>query len=103
MKLLILSQEFPPGPGGLGTHAFEVARQLTMLGWDVRVVTNQDHVPDESIAGFNAAQPFGIRRLARRGGPLMSVVERWKVAGEELGRFRPDVMMATGDRANYLT
>ena len=71
-KCLILSQEFPPGPGGLGTHAFEIARHLTRLGWDMRVVTNQDHCTDDEIAAFNASQPFTVWRASRRPIPLAS-------------------------------
>ena len=102
VKLLILSQEFPPGPGGLGTHAFEVARNLHRLGWDIRVVTHQDNASEESIVAFNKEQPFAIRRIPRRGGPVRSILHRWAIAGSEIRGFRPDLLMATGDRANYV-
>ena len=41
-RLLLLSSEFPPGPGGIGTHAYQLARQLTARGWAVTVVTAQE-------------------------------------------------------------
>ena len=28
-RLLLLSSEFPPGPGGIGSHAYQLARHLT--------------------------------------------------------------------------
>ena len=101
-RCLIISQEFPPGPGGLGTHAFEVARHLTRLGWTMRVLTNQDHRSDEEIQRFNAAQCFRIRRVPRRAVPLASLLSRWKEANAEIAGFRPNLLMATGDRAVYV-
>jgi hypothetical protein len=43
-RLLLLSSEFPPGPGGIGTHAFQLARHLTRLEWEVYVLTSQAYV-----------------------------------------------------------
>ena len=28
-KILIISSEFPPGPGGIGSHAFNLSSQFT--------------------------------------------------------------------------
>jgi phosphatidylinositol alpha-1,6-mannosyltransferase len=86
----------------LGTHAFELARQLTRLGWTISVLSNQDHRPDEEIVRFNAAQSIKIRRVPRRAIPLASIVERWKEANAEIAGFQPDLLMATGDRAVYV-
>ena len=44
-RLLLLSSEFPPGPGGIGTHAYQLARHLTARGWVVTVVTAQEYAP----------------------------------------------------------
>ena len=32
-RLLLLSSEFPPGPGGIGMHAYQLARHLAARGW----------------------------------------------------------------------
>ena len=102
MRCLILSQEFPPGPGGLGTHAFEVARHLVRLGWNVVVATNQDYASDAAIEDFNGQQPFTVRRIPRNEVPFASLVDRWKIGQKEIGSFNPAIVMATGDRANYV-
>lgn len=39
MKLIILSSEFPPGPGGIGDHAFNLAEQLVDKQYDVTVIS----------------------------------------------------------------
>lgn len=38
MRLLLLSSEFPPGPGGIGTHAFHLASQLAYRGLELHVL-----------------------------------------------------------------
>ena len=53
MRLLLSSSEFPPGPGGIGSHAFQVARNLLGLGWEVKVLSPQDYSTDEEIESFN--------------------------------------------------
>lgn len=37
--ILIVSSEFPPGPGGIGDHAFNLANQLTNNDFNVTVLT----------------------------------------------------------------
>ena len=53
MRALIVSSEFPPGPGGIGTHAFELAGGLVRQGWDVEVLTSQDYATDREVVEFN--------------------------------------------------
>jgi len=40
---LILTSEFPPGPGGIGQHAFSLAMGLKNLGNEVTVMTISDY------------------------------------------------------------
>ena len=37
-KILIISSEFPPGPGGIGNHGFNISNELTKRGY--RVIIN---------------------------------------------------------------
>lgn len=39
MKVIILSSEFPPGPGGIGDHAYNLAEQLVERKCDVTVIS----------------------------------------------------------------
>ena len=36
-EILIHSSEFPPGPGGIGNHAYNLAKNLTKLNYKVTV------------------------------------------------------------------
>lgn len=99
MKVFILSAEFPPGPGGIGTHAFEVARNLHALGHDVRVLAAQHYVTEAERDTFNAAQPFVVESLERGRGGLWAAFRQAMAATAAHG---PDVVLATGSRAVWL-
>lgn len=71
--VLIVSSEFPPGPGGIGNHAFSLASALHKSGRRVSVISNGDYADGGNIDSFDAAQPFPIRRF-RRKGPLTQVL-----------------------------
>lgn len=102
-KLLIVSSEFPPGPGGIGTHAHLLALELQQLGWEIVVISRQDYAQPEEISKFNARQPFHIEYLSPvRTLPLELfyrgvVVQRW------ISRWKPDVILASGMRSVWLT
>lgn len=99
MRILIVSSEFPPGPGGIGTHAYELARQLWCCGVDISVVTVQDNAPPEEIAAFNRDQPFLITRLMRPWPTFLGkVAYRWRVLQQHLRDWQPDVIVASGQR-----
>jgi phosphatidyl-myo-inositol dimannoside synthase len=101
-NILFFSTEFPPGPGGIGTHAYQQARHFHALGWQVTVLTHQDYVSNREIETFNRQQPFRILRLTRPGGTVREVVHRLMSLRRALVESRADVVMATGERAVLL-
>jgi phosphatidylinositol alpha-1,6-mannosyltransferase len=102
MRLLVFSSEFPPGPGGIGTHAFQVARHLQELGWEIRVLASQDHAPAQEVESFNRLQPFPVTRLLRVPPPLLKAALRYEVLARNARDWRPSIIMATGNRAVWV-
>jgi phosphatidylinositol alpha-1,6-mannosyltransferase len=100
--LLIISSEFPPGPGGIGTHAYQVALQLHALGWELAVLSPQDYASETEIAIFNAAQPFPIHRARHLATPFGELARRGKMLLELVKNFQPDIVLATGERSVWL-
>ncbi|MBL7846677.1 MAG: glycosyltransferase family 4 protein [Cyclobacteriaceae bacterium] len=46
-SILLVTSEFPPGPGGIGTHAFHLAKYLNEAGYAVEVLTeDREEYPD---------------------------------------------------------
>lgn len=97
--VLVLSSEFPPGPGGIGAHAQAVASGLHEAGWRVSVLASQDHADDAEAAAFREAQPFEIDRWPSGGGLLRRGIRRWTSLRRMLERVEPDLVLATGSRA----
>jgi phosphatidylinositol alpha-1,6-mannosyltransferase len=96
VKVLVLSSEFPPGPGGIGTHAHQVSRHLSRLGWEVTVVAPQDLVDPAEARAFNAEQPFRVRSVPVRGGHLIRSMRRAATTVSSFRETAPDVVLATG-------
>lgn len=101
-RLLILSTEFPPGPGGIGTNAYQLALHLSRLGWESAVLCSQGFASDAEIAAFNAVQPFPVERLVATKGRLNIWMARWRTASHWLSNWQPDLMLVTGTRAVWL-
>ena len=66
MRVLFLSSEFPPGPGGIGRHCHQLAQGLVRRGREALVLAAQDYVSDVEIREFNARQQFDVRTIRRR-------------------------------------
>ncbi len=64
--ILLVTSEFPPGPGGIGHHAYCLAKELSMR-FKVRVLTNGDYVSNHELLKFDNNQDFRIRRFRRLG------------------------------------
>ena len=39
-KILFISSEFPPGPGGIGNHASNIANELARKGYQIIINTS---------------------------------------------------------------
>lgn len=103
MRLLLVSSEFPPGPGGIGTHAYQLACGLHRRGWEVEAAAPQDYAEDADIRAFGAAQPFRVVRYRPVPVPPIEAAYRLTVTSGLIRRRRPDVMVASGERSAWLT
>ena len=62
-RILVLSSEFPPLPGGIGNHAYFLSKYLKKKGFEVTVVT--DHRSEIEDIEFDEKQSFKIFRIKR--------------------------------------
>lgn len=98
-RVLLLSSEFPPGPGGIGQHAYQLARHLSRLGWQVAVLTPQSYVSEAQRDAFNRRQSFAITPLPERDTGPAWLVGRLASTHEVVRASRPSILIATGQRA----
>ncbi len=96
MRVLMVSSEFPPGPGGIGNHAWQLALRLCRLGWAVEVVSPQDYATPAEIEGFRAQLPFALHRVSSGRNRLREALARLAVASKALRQRRPNVLLGTG-------
>jgi phosphatidyl-myo-inositol dimannoside synthase len=102
LRVTLFSSEFPPGPGGIGTHAHQLARQLAARHWDVSVLASQDYADDGRVAAFNREQPFPIQRLGRAGSPVLTASRRLAQLARQVRANKPDLLVASGERVVWL-
>ena len=74
-NILFISTEFPPGPGGIGNHAWNIARQLDKK-FPVDVLTISDYVTSEKCIEFDKKNRFYIHRFKRYGLPTQTYLMR---------------------------
>jgi phosphatidylinositol alpha-1,6-mannosyltransferase len=67
-KILFIVSEFPPGPGGIGHHAWFLSKQLTKQhNLDLYVLAPDDYASSEEYTVFDNNQQFRVIRFKRWG------------------------------------
>lgn len=62
-NILILTSEFPPLAGGIGNHAFHLAKYLQQAGYEITVLTDYRSVDKDKA--FDSEQHFSVLRIKR--------------------------------------
>lgn len=96
MNILIISTEFPPGPGGIGEHAYQLANNLYAMGWQVTVATRQDYVDHHQTEEFRRCQPFNVVPFPDVKLAIYDAVVRWRTVMEQIQARQVDIVIATG-------
>ena len=63
--IVIVTSEFPPQPGGIGNHAYNLALYLSKQNFTVQVITDQRSENGEEEEHFDRTLPFDITRIKR--------------------------------------
>ncbi len=92
-RILLVTSEFPPGPGGIGHHAYCLAKELNK-GYSVVVLTNGDYVSRQKLLQFDNSQDFIIHRFKRLGRltQLLRIISFLKILFSE----RPQKIIYSG-------
>lgn len=103
MKILIISSEFPPGPGGIGTHAYQLARNFALASHEVQVLSSQDYAAEEEIFNFNGSQSFAVSRFIGGKTTISKALTRIRMLNSTLQCFKPEVVLVSGSRSIWMT
>ncbi|HXH17691.1 MAG TPA: glycosyltransferase family 4 protein [Chitinophagales bacterium] len=97
-KILIISTEFPPVPGGIGTHAYFLANELHLLGWQVEVFTEQFELYEKEVAEFERTCKFTVYRAQPTPTITSLIIKLYRIFITII-RFKPDIIAGTGKHA----
>lgn len=92
--ILFLTSEFPPQPGGIGNHAYHLAKGLGENGYEVTLVCDRRSDDGVEEREFDAEAGFEIVRIPRKKLILLSYLDRIKTAFV-LGK-KADMVLASG-------
>lgn len=96
MQYLIISSEFPPGPGGIGMHAYCMAKGLLHNGVGVTVVCSMDYATEDEVNNFLSQLPNGLQveRIKRRG--ILTYTHRIRTIYTQCRTNKYDKIILTG-------
>ncbi len=89
----MVATEFPPGPGGIGNHAYCLAKELTSFSL-VTVLCNGDYIGELDILSFDTDQVFEIERYKRFG--IFTPIHRIVRLAKKIQNIKPDFIIYTG-------
>jgi phosphatidylinositol alpha-1,6-mannosyltransferase len=102
LRYLIITSEFPPGPGGIGKHAYCLANALTTKGIEVDVVCNMDYTTEEEISLFLGTLQKGVvvHRIKREG--MQTYTNRIRTVFSLCDRYHFDKIIVSGQFSLWL-
>lgn len=95
-KILILSSEFPPGPGGIGSHAFDISCELNKRGYLVIINTISDYVSINEAVSFDRKHPFKVYRFKRFSSTFLTFFYRIKTIINTIQKFKIKTVIISG-------
>ncbi|MCK0125030.1 glycosyltransferase family 4 protein [Gelidibacter sp. F2691] len=93
-KILIVTSEFPPQPGGIGSHSYYLALFLAKSGYGVTVIADQRDQRNTEEQHFDNTLPFLVQRVALRRMRFIMYVNRIRKTLQALKQT--DYVIATG-------
>lgn len=99
-KILIVTSEFPPQPGGIANHAFNLALKLSENHYSVCVLCDNRSKKGLEELEFDREQPFVIERIKRR--PFIFITYLDRIIRYLKRANKVDMVMASGKFSLWL-
>ena len=75
-KIIYISTEFPPGPGGIGCHAYNISKNLNLY-YPTHVLTTSDYASMDKCILFDKEEKMYIYRFKRYWVKYFTFVKRF--------------------------
>ncbi len=92
-KILFISSEFPPGPGGIGNHGYNLIHTLQKKGYETCTVTNLENATLTEAQTFSKSKNLQVIYIKRT--PFIQFA-RFFYALKALLTFKPDIIICSG-------
>ena len=96
-KILFISSEFPPGPGGIGNHAYNISNELTKRGYKIIINTKSDYVSQKQEVMFDKDCRFKIYRFKRKKIIFLSWINRLIRIRKTILRYKIKHVIISGE------
>lgn len=102
-NVFIITSEYPPEPGGIGNHAFNLAHQLDLAGYQLHVFTEARTADEATSKQFDGRHNIQVTRVNRRSNPVLSYYSRVRSFLRFLGNSKTDdVIISSGKSSLWL-
>lgn len=101
-KLILLTSEFPPQPGGIGNHACNLAKALSLAGIQVQVLTDFRSREMAIEKAFDQELSFRVIRVRRSWQSVMTYLKRIIEAYRLMCSKEPQLVIASGKFSLWL-
>lgn len=98
-KILLITTEFPPGPGGIGNHAFNLAKYLKLNNIEIKVLAISDFADKSEEEKFDSSQSFVTIRFKRYSSRIKTYLQRLKLILKEVKNNPPTHIIFSGRTA----
>jgi phosphatidylinositol alpha-1,6-mannosyltransferase len=95
-NIVLLASEFPPLPGGIGNHAYNLALNFSKLGHNITVITDYRVNQKEIEIDFDSSLPFLVIRIERKNNLLFTYLNRILAAKKTINKHKNSVIFASG-------
>ena len=95
MKILLLSFEFPPQAGGIGTYSYQMANHFHRAGHQVTVLAITHYFKWDEIVHFDQEQKFEIIRFKKQKLYILDVLHRIFKSIHSIYRHKFDIIFIT--------
>ena len=94
--IVIVSSEFPPGPGGIGKQACDLSQALAWKGYRVSVFASQDYSNRIEVDAFNISLDTNISLIPFPRQGVSTYFNRWKLISDYLKKNPPEMVIVSG-------
>jgi phosphatidyl-myo-inositol dimannoside synthase len=101
-SILFITSEFPPLPGGIGTHACQLSRALALNGYTINLVSDFRSINKQDDLVYDQSLPFSIHRITRHRFLWITYLFRFIKIFQLLLNNRPDVVLTSGKFSLWL-